>query len=366
MLEPGEYLNDLIKIAKIIEKGWASIPLDENGEPTKSYLQYLSYLFDPEIASIVKHLNVFPNVMSIIKISKKTGFSKEALAEKLSGVIERGYIFNRSRHYAISMPVMIRNAPFILKKNYDDPNLDLKEYAEISRRWFEDDKYYHRWETTLKGTPRMRVVTVSEEVEPTHQIAPIEEIYTIIEQYDEYPIVIIPCPCRMRWEALGERKCKDKYPIHNCLNVGPQASVLVEHDDPNIKVISKEEAKKVTREAAEIGLVHAIDNTAKYTSIICACCECCCGTLAGITRFDNPRAVAKANFVADINQEDCIACGTCLDRCKFHAITLNDFAEVNLEKCMGCGLCTVTCPEKAIVMKRMVRERIPFSEIKPT
>ena len=79
MLEPGEYLNDLIKIAKIIEKGWASIPLDENGEPTKSYLQYLSYLFNPEIASIVKHLKVFPNLISIIKFSKKTG--KEVLVE---------------------------------------------------------------------------------------------------------------------------------------------------------------------------------------------------------------------------------------------------------------------------------------------
>ncbi len=350
-------------VAKTLEKGWQGIPVNAKGEPTENYIEYLGMMFSPKIAQIVKHLEVFPATSSIVKLAKKANLDKNSLKEKLEEVIQRGFVFNLGTQYALPPPMMVRNAPFIIEKNYGDPHFKLKEFAEVGRKWFEGDKYYKRWETTQKGTPRMRVVTVSEEVEPTHQIAPIEEIYAIIDQNDKYPVVVFPCPCRQRWDALGERKCKDKYPIHNCLNIGPHAMALLQQNDPNIKIISKEEAKKITRQAAELGLVHAIDNTAKMTSIICACCECCCGILAGLTRFDNPRAIAKANFIANVDEDLCAGCGTCEnERCKFKAITVDIVAKVNVDRCMGCGLCAVTCPQNAIVMKRMERERIPGLE----
>jgi len=68
--------------------------------------------------------------------------------------------------------------------------------------------------------------------------------------------------------------------------------------------------------------------------------------LKGLTRLDNPRAIARANFISKVDEELCVACGTCLERCKFEAITINGKAEINPDKCIGCGLCAVTCPEK--------------------
>ena len=79
----------------------------------------------------------------------------------------------------------------------------------------------------------------------------------------------------------------------------------------------------------------------------------------GLTRFDNPRAIARANYISKIDEDLCGACGTCLERCKFNAITINDFAEANSDKCIGCGLCAVTCPNDAITMVRFKREKIP-------
>ena len=81
--------------------------------------------------------------------------------------------------------------------------------------------------------------------------------------------------------------------------------------------------------------------------------------LGGLTRFDNPRAIARANYISKIDEDLCDACGTCLERCKFNAITINDFAEINSDKCIGCGLCAVTCPNDAITMVRFKREKIP-------
>ena len=117
------------------------------------------------------------------------------------------------------------------------------------------------------------------------------------------------------------------------------------------KILPFTEAIKITKEAAEIGLVHMTDNTAEDSHILCACCECCCGNLAGLTRLDNPRAIVRANFVSKIDEDLCIACGTCKERCKFDAITVGEYAQVDPDACVGCGLCAVSCPESAIIMQ---------------
>jgi len=81
--------------------------------------------------------------------------------------------------------------------------------------------------------------------------------------------------------------------------------------------------------------------------------------IGGLTRLDNPRALARANFVSEVNEDLCAACGTCLERCKFGAIEVDSIAIIDQEKCVGCGLCAVTCPEKALKMVRFEREIIP-------
>jgi len=81
--------------------------------------------------------------------------------------------------------------------------------------------------------------------------------------------------------------------------------------------------------------------------------------IGGLTRLDNPRSLARANFISKVDKELCVACGTCLERCKFNAIVINDKAEIDQDKCVGCGLCAVTCPEKTLSMIRLERENIP-------
>jgi ferredoxin len=124
--------------------------------------------------------------------------------------------------------------------------------------------------------------------------------------------------------------------------------------------VTNEEAKEIVKKASELGLVHTTDNVGSNCRLICSCCECCCVILSGLTRFDNPRAVARANYIANVDEEICEACGTCLKRCKFGAITVEDIAKINIDKCLGCGLCAVKCPNDAITMKRFEREEVPL------
>jgi len=357
MIISKEHEEDLIKIAKKLERKSQSFPKDENGEPTNTYLEYLSLMFNPDIAKIVKILPVFPETISIVKLSRILNIDKQELSDKLEEPSKRGFVLKLGRQYSQLMPLFIYDMPFILKENYENHREETIKFAQLSRKFFEKENYYQTWQTSSKGIPRFRVLTVSEEVEPGREIIPVEEVYNIIEKWDDF--AVIPCPCRSRKEVEGIRECKDKYPIHNCILFGPYAKAVLEMQDPIIRAVSKEEVKNITKDAAEIGLVHCTDNRAENLTILCACCECCCGMLTGLTRLGNPRALAKANFISSIDKEICSACGTCVERCKFNAIMVDKFAEIDINKCVGCGLCALTCPNDAITMLRYEREEIP-------
>ena len=357
MIESEEHKQILIKIAKKLIRKPQSIPTDENQEPTENYINYLSLMYDNEIAKIVQHLPIYPDGMHIAKLAKEVDIDKRDLIEKLDEHSKKMFVMSTGRQYALPSPFFMFDGPFIVKKNYEGP--DAKKFADLSRKFYIEDKYYKKWETSYSGIPYMRVLTVNETIEPGHEIMPLEEVYSIIDNNNSF--AVIPCPCRLRAGISGVRECTDKYPLENCIMLGFAAEAVIEEGSG--KKISKEEVKKIVKHSAEIGLVLATDNTAKFTRLLCSCCECCCGTIRGLTRFDNPRAIAKANFISTIDNDLCVACETCIDRCKFGAITVNDVAQVNPDKCVGCGLCAVTCPSNAITMKRLERETIPGAPI---
>ena len=45
---------------------------------------------------------------------------------------------------------------------------------------------------------------------------------------------------------------------------------------------------------------------------------------------------------------DCIACGTCIDKCPAGAISEGDIYSINPEACTECGTCADVCPNEAI------------------
>lgn len=358
MIESEKHKENLIKFAEKLRNIPQSFPKDENGRPVEKYLEYLSLMYNSEIIKIVLEMDVFPKMISSSKLARKLGIEKEELLNKLEPLIKRGFIFKVGPRLAHPTPLYLYDMPFALEVNY--LREDVKEFARLSREFFEEG-YYKTWETTKEGIPLTRVLTVNEEVKDSKEIIPPEEVYKIIDHHTYFAVV--GCPCRRRKEIEGIRKCKDKYPIHNCLQMGIHAEYLLnEMGDPNIKRISKEEAIKIIKEAAEIGLVHTTDNRVDNFNIICSCCECCCGFLAGLTRFDNPRAIAKANYISHVDIDKCVGCETCLTRCKFGAIKVDAFAQTDTDKCVGCGLCAVTCPEGAITMKRLERESLQAKE----
>ena len=169
-------------------------------------------------------------------------------------------------------------------------------------------------------------------------ILPYDNVLSIIENAQSFHIQ--ECICRKQKDALGEG-CDA--PINNCLSFSTVKREMKPGD------ITKEEALQILKDAEEAALVHSVSNVVDGLHYICNCCGCCCGVLRGITEWGIENTMARANYEAIVNNNDCIGCEVCIERCQVSAITMVDgIAHINRDKCLGCGLCITTCATEAI------------------
>jgi heterodisulfide reductase subunit A-like polyferredoxin len=63
---------------------------------------------------------------------------------------------------------------------------------------------------------------------------------------------------------------------------------------------------------------------------------------------------------AEVNQELCAACMTCVRTCPYHVPYINGdgVAQIDPASCRGCGMCAVECPAGAIIVQHYRSEQI--------
>lgn len=114
--------------------------------------------------------------------------------------------------------------------------------------------------------------------------------------------------------------------------------------------LSKREAVEILKKCREQGLVHTVDNRQTVGHVICNCCNDCC--LNWAVMKGPKKWVAPSRFEAVVDMDLCSGCETCIDRCFFGALSMqDDHVQVSAENCLGCGVCTVVCPTQALKLK---------------
>ena len=120
--------------------------------------------------------------------------------------------------------------------------------------------------------------------------------------------------------------------------------------------ITTEEALAILDLTEKAGLVHEVGNSKEMGVAMCSCCKCCCTQLRATKELAKLDALAPSRFIAEVNEELCIVCGTCGERCQVDAVgptgdSTDEPSRVNVIRCIGCGLCVTECPTDAILMK---------------
>ncbi|MFX1366330.1 MAG: ATP-binding protein [Promethearchaeota archaeon] len=319
------------------------------------------------------------------QLMESSGLSEEQILMKADNLAKRGVLFNQPNRNGIMVYRLLPIARqfeynFMKKLDKTEENLQL---ANVFERYHEENRELvksniDRFKTVFKTRPPIdRTVPirenretgeelniiVNEELEaPIEQILPTQKIEELIEKYDE--IAVGNCFCRQHSEFIGN-PCKQIDLIPSCFTLGKSARHTSNHGFS--KLVSKEEALKILKQCEEAGLVHKAyhlhGDTNKEEVAVCNCCSCCCLNARGCLIFPTANAT---NYLAEIDPDLCIGCGTCIEKCHNKAIELNDDnkAERIEEYCIGCGVCAYFCPENAISLIEGPRIVRIFPEIK--
>jgi ferredoxin len=163
-------------------------------------------------------------------------------------------------------------------------------------------------------------------------------------------VYLWPCNCRA---MMGE--CEK--PVYTCLRFSNHRGLGWE--------ISKHRAKEIMQAANRKGLMQsgeiAVELDGTVGGALCNCCADCCFPHLLAERLRAEKLWPLTRYQARVDLNACTACGRCVRRCPFEAISLEtlsndpDNAAVKIDHglCRGCGVCSTGCREEAIFMVRL-------------
>jgi len=349
------------------EKVWykaAKLIVRASGNPlfqaNETLVDILKTLLDEEQVTFL--LNFKKPILTFQELTEKTGMSDTELMDMLNSLMDNGIIMDA--------PIEDSN---MMEYRLLPPVADIFEYSLIGERPFEQKKKLAQlFEKMFKETTEMvqtnyegllpifkeripiyaRVIPIEKELTvPQEKVLPLYEASKIIDEQDI--ISLSECPCKLERSLLGG-SCKTSSDRFRCFHFGNIGRYFIEHKLG--KSVSKEEAKRILKEAEEKGLVHKTfhDDFSfdQKENSICNCCKCCCILFQtyyrGIVSFHT-----MTSYIAEVDESKCVGCGICVEKCPIEAISLIDGkAHDDKNKCIGCGVCVHHCPEKARILKQ--------------
>ncbi len=318
------------QLAEHLDKLPAGFPSTENGVE----LRILKRLFTEEEARVAMLMTMIPETAD--QVAARTGEDLDTLAPMIDAMSRKGLLLRMSKggeNKYLAAQFVIGIWEYHLNDLDEDLIRDVNEYLPqlMEKLWVKQD------------TKQLRVVPISKSVSAEMRTMPYEVAEEIIKSQSK--IVVAPCICRREHEMVGKGCGK---PMEVCLSFGGGAFYYEENGLG--RSIDQAEALDILKQGLDAGLVLQPGNAQKPTNI-CMCCGCCCQVLKNLRNLESPAKVVHTNYYAKIDEEACVACEDCIERCQMDAISMiDDAAVVNVDRCIGCGLCVPECPSDAVAL----------------
>ena len=287
----------------------------------------------------------------IEKLAKQLGIAEKEIEKKLQDLYSRGILQKYQGGYLFAQNYsVIKLFEDVLWNIHEEPCQELKDaWKEFANsEWYRD-----RAELKIGyELPVQRILPYPKSLANPDELLFDENILEILKK----PVkrALVACVCRRMMRACDK-------PVDVCLQFDNRAQRrILDRDHGN--EISYSQVLQVIERAEEAGLVHTVENRRfrddNGPRALCNCCTCCCIAMTGSKRIGRLHdAIAKSRYEAKVDQELCIGCQTCIERCQFDAIDMVKSegskklkASVREGECFGCGACAITCPEGALAL----------------
>lgn len=293
----------------------------------------LKHLFTPEEAELACHLTLEREDASCIAL--RAGLSTDVTEQHLAEMAHKGLIFSIHPEQGSPLYHIVPLAVGIFEfqvKNLDDRLVkDLADYWSVRIP-----------PVIVQTIPQVRTIPVGESIQPHLEALPYEQVEQLIKSHEKFAVA--PCFCRI-YARLRGGGCTA--PDETCLMFGEWAEYYVR--DNRARALTRTEVMEIIAMADKNNLVLQPSNVKDIAFM------CCCGVLNNLKQHPRPAEIVASAFIATLNEEQCEACWTCLERCQMEALTPElDHAGLNKDRCIGCGLCVTTCPSVALTLIRRV------------
>ena len=170
---------------------------------------------------------------------------------------------------------------------------------------------------TPMGAGIMRVIPIESAIPADAQQIDNERVSKYLEE-NEGHLSITPCQCRRVRKFMNEGSGDMDEGL--CIFMGHVGDMF--NRSGKGKPCTVEEAKALVKKCDERGCVHQITTLHQgETFAICNCMPESCLAL-GVSQYYNTPATSRSNYVAEIDESKCVACGQCTDRCANNAIQM--------------------------------------------
>jgi ferredoxin len=331
--EKADTSGDLYRrLAKHLDDMPGGFPSTESGVE----LRILRRLFTPDEAALALRLTLFPE--EAVRVAKTLHLPEDETAGRLEAMARKGLIYRIQpkngppRYMAWQFVVGI----WEFHVNALEPDL-IRDMEEYIPRLLDVE--------TWRKVPQLRVIPIGQSIPVEPKVMSYEMAEDLVCSH--HRILVAPCICRRERKIAGE----------GCGRLEEACLIFGQGTDYYLKnglgrMIDREEALRILKEADKAGLVLQPSNSQKITNI-CCCCGCCCGVLRTIKKHPRPAEIITSSFRISVRTESCSGCGVCLDRCQMEALRLDNGAVVaDLGRCVGCGLCVTTCPTQTLSLAR--------------
>lgn len=308
---------------------------------TPELFEILKTLYTEEEAELAVKLPFMP--MNVDALVDRTGMEEAELKSMLEKMTKKGLVFlvpeaDEPMYRLLPTVVGFSETPFWAGNKTPETEKLAPLWRSYTRKAF-----YHEV-GGLSDTPMTRVIPVQESIDDGRKISPYDRLREMVEKTDYQ--VVAHCPCRLMKNYSGEGdECT--HSTENCLHFDSLGRYMVAQG--MAREITVEETMEILKRSNEEGLVHITGNYGGDLETICNCCADACIFLTGLMVQGEKNMFARSNFVSEINEESCVECGTCAERCPVDAISLDDGpASVDADKCIGCAVCHPTCPSESV------------------